>query len=193
MTPRGSVLETISSSGEKLRSTPVGRTGWWGPADACGAGWVSSNEFLPFRSGDRCSHRQPPDRTGRAGQHCTPSAWGSRTGRSSQGGADGEPRAGGAPASSHRVTAGPGRWLSTCCAGSPGGVRRVVPRLRAMLLSDRDITAAIAEGRLGIEPYDKGLVPPARLDVRLDPVFRVFNNARYTHIDPAEQQDDLTA
>ena len=55
-----------------------------------------------------------------------------------------------------------------------------------MLLSDRDITAAIAEGRLGIEPYDKALVQPSSIDVRLDRYFRVFNNARYTHIDPAE-------
>src|SRR3954465_10889583 len=61
-----------------------------------------------------------------------------------------------------------------------------------MLLSDRDITAAIAEGRLGIEPYDRGLVQPSSIDVRLDRYFRVFNNSRYTHIDPAEQQDDLT-
>ena len=61
-----------------------------------------------------------------------------------------------------------------------------------MLLSDRDITAAIAEGRLGIEPYDAGLVQPSSIDVRLDRFFRVFNNSRYTHIDPAEQQDDLT-
>jgi dCTP deaminase len=61
-----------------------------------------------------------------------------------------------------------------------------------MLLSDRDITAAIAEGRLGIEPYDAGLVQPSSIDVRLDRYFRVFNNARYTHIDPALQQDDLT-
>ena len=61
-----------------------------------------------------------------------------------------------------------------------------------MLLSDRDITAAIAEGRLGIEPYDKALVQPSSIDVRLDRFFRVFNNSRYTHIDPAEQQDDLT-
>ena len=61
-----------------------------------------------------------------------------------------------------------------------------------MLLSDRDITAAVAEGRLGIEPYDKALVQPSSIDVRLDRFFRVFNNARYTHIDPALQQDDLT-
>ncbi|WP_456910140.1 dCTP deaminase [Geodermatophilus sp. SYSU D00703] len=61
-----------------------------------------------------------------------------------------------------------------------------------MLLSDRDITAAIAEGRLGIEPYDEALIQPSSIDVRLDRFFRVFNNARYTHIDPAQQQDDLT-
>lgn len=68
----------------------------------------------------------------------------------------------------------------------------MLPRLRAMLLSDRDIRAAIAEGRLGIEPHDAGLVQPSSIDVRLDRFFRVFNNARYTHIDPAQQQDDLT-
>ena len=61
-----------------------------------------------------------------------------------------------------------------------------------MLLSDRDIKASLAEGRLGIEPYDAGLVQPSSIDVRLDRFFRVFNNARYTHIDPALQQDDLT-
>ena len=64
--------------------------------------------------------------------------------------------------------------------------------VRAMLLSDRDITAALADGRLGIEPHDAGLVQPSSIDVRLDRFFRVFNNARYTHIDPAQQQDDLT-
>jgi dCTP deaminase len=35
-------------------------------------------------------------------------------------------------------------------------------------------------------------VQPSSIDVRLDRFFRVFNNARYTHIDPAKQQDDLT-
>src|SRR5215203_5425129 len=61
-----------------------------------------------------------------------------------------------------------------------------------MLLSDREIKASIAEGRLGLEPYDAGLVQPSSIDVRLDRFFRVFNNSRYTHIDPALQQDDLT-
>jgi len=61
-----------------------------------------------------------------------------------------------------------------------------------MLLSDRDLKAAIADGRLGLSPYDETLIQPSSIDVRLDRYFRVFANHRYTHIDPAEQQDDLT-
>lgn len=61
-----------------------------------------------------------------------------------------------------------------------------------MLLSDRDIRAEVAAGRLGIDPFDDTLVQPSSVDVRLDNLFRVFNNTRYTHIDPAEQQDELT-
>ena len=62
-----------------------------------------------------------------------------------------------------------------------------------MLLSDRDIRAEVESGRLALDPYDAGLVQPSSIDVRLDRFFRVFNNSRYTHIDPAEQQDELTA
>lgn len=61
-----------------------------------------------------------------------------------------------------------------------------------MLLSDRDIRAEIAAKRLAIEPFDDALVQPSSVDVRLDNLFRVFNNTRYTHIDPAKQQDELT-
>src|SRR5262249_10592004 len=39
---------------------------------------------------------------------------------------------------------------------------------------------------------DDALVQPSSIDVRLDCMFRVFNNTRYTHIDPAKQQDELT-
>ena len=62
-----------------------------------------------------------------------------------------------------------------------------------MLLSDRDLKAELDTGRLALEPYDVGLVQPSSIDVRLDRFFRVFNNSRYTHIDPAEQQDELTS
>jgi dCTP deaminase len=61
-----------------------------------------------------------------------------------------------------------------------------------MLLSDRDIRAEVEAGRLAVEPWDPVLVQPSSVDVRLDRIFRVFNNSRYTHIDPALQQDDLT-
>ncbi|MGC0365764.1 dCTP deaminase [Rhodococcus sp. 27YEA15] len=62
-----------------------------------------------------------------------------------------------------------------------------------MLLSDRDIRAEISVGRLGIEPFDDALVQPSSVDVRLDGLFRVFNNTRYTHIDPSLRQDELTS
>ncbi|MCW2605083.1 MAG: dCTP deaminase [Pseudonocardiales bacterium] len=61
-----------------------------------------------------------------------------------------------------------------------------------MLLSDRDILAEVEKGRLGITPWDPELVQPSSVDVRLDRFFRVFDNSRYTHIDPALQQDELT-
>jgi dCTP deaminase len=61
-----------------------------------------------------------------------------------------------------------------------------------VLLSDRDLKAAIASGQLSITPYDEAMIQPSSIDVRLDRYFRVFANHRYTHIDPSEQQDDLT-
>jgi dCTP deaminase len=61
-----------------------------------------------------------------------------------------------------------------------------------VLLSDRDLRAEINSGRLVIDPYDESLVQPSSIDVRLDRYFRVFENHRYPHIDPAEQQDELT-
>src|SRR5680860_798552 len=36
------------------------------------------------------------------------------------------------------------------------------------------------------------MVQPSSIDVRLDRFFRVFENHRYPHIDPAEDQPDLT-
>ncbi|MFD7655864.1 dCTP deaminase [Actinosynnema sp. NPDC059797] len=61
-----------------------------------------------------------------------------------------------------------------------------------MLLSDRDLRKEVDSGRLVLEPFDDVMVQPSSIDVRLDRFFRVFNNTRYTHIDPAIQQDDLT-
>lgn len=61
-----------------------------------------------------------------------------------------------------------------------------------MLLSDGDIRKEIESGALGIEPFDADLIQPSSIDVRMDRFFRVFNNSRYTHIDPKQQQDELT-
>src|SRR4249919_1564365 len=61
-----------------------------------------------------------------------------------------------------------------------------------MLLSDRDIKAEVAAGRIGLEPFSAGMVQPSSVDVRLDRFFRVFENHRYPHIDPASDQPDLT-
>src|SRR5215217_8427545 len=62
-----------------------------------------------------------------------------------------------------------------------------------MLLSDRDLVAELKAGTLALDPFEPELVQPSSIDVRLDRLFRVFNNHLYTHIDPATQQDDLTA
>src|SRR3954466_4132478 len=61
-----------------------------------------------------------------------------------------------------------------------------------MLLSDRDIRDAIESGVVKLEPYDPAMVQPSSIDVRLDRFFRVFENHRYPHIDPAVEQPDLT-
>ncbi|OLR90952.1 dCTP deaminase [Actinokineospora bangkokensis] len=62
-----------------------------------------------------------------------------------------------------------------------------------MLLSDRDLRKELDSGRLAVEPFEPLMVQPSSVDVRLDRHFRVFNNTRYTHIDPSRQQDDLTS
>ena len=61
-----------------------------------------------------------------------------------------------------------------------------------MLLSDRDIRAQIASGRVKVDPFAPELVQPSSVDVRLDRYFRVFENHKYPHIDPAIEQADLT-
>ncbi len=61
-----------------------------------------------------------------------------------------------------------------------------------MLLSDRDIKTEVESGRVKLDPYTPELIQPASIDVRLDRYFRVFENHRYPHIDPAEEQPELT-
>ena len=61
-----------------------------------------------------------------------------------------------------------------------------------MVLSDRDIKAELAAGRIVIEPLDLKDVQPASVDVRLGADFRVFINSRHTFIDPRGGQEGLT-
>ena len=61
-----------------------------------------------------------------------------------------------------------------------------------MLLSDRDIRAEIAANRVGVEPFDEAMIQPSSVDVRLDKFFRVFENHKYSVIDPSIEQPELT-
>jgi dCTP deaminase len=61
-----------------------------------------------------------------------------------------------------------------------------------VLLSDRDIRAELAAGRVGLDPFDEAMVQPSSIDVRLDRFFRVFENHKYPVIDPSVDQPELT-
>jgi len=61
-----------------------------------------------------------------------------------------------------------------------------------MLISDRDIRAEIAAGRVKVEPFTEAMVQPSSVDVRLDRFFRVFENHKYEVIDPSKEQPELT-
>ncbi|MBB1509932.1 dCTP deaminase [Tessaracoccus sp. MC1756] len=61
-----------------------------------------------------------------------------------------------------------------------------------MLLSDRDILAQVHAGNILLDPWDPAMVQPASVDVRLDKLFRVFENHRYPSIDPSVEQSELT-
>ena len=76
-----------------------------------------------------------------------------------------------------------GRWTL------PQSDRR---RIAPVVLSDRTISRLVAEGRIGVDPFDASLMQPSSLDVRVDRYFRVFRNSRYPFIDVKTSQDDLT-
>ena len=61
-----------------------------------------------------------------------------------------------------------------------------------MIFSDRTIKEAIADGRIGIDPFDPTMIQPSSIDLRCDPNFRVFENHKYAVIDPKAPQGDLT-
>jgi dCTP deaminase len=61
-----------------------------------------------------------------------------------------------------------------------------------MLLSDRDIREQVNSGRVRVEPFDVEMIQPSSVDVRLDRFFRVFENHKYSVIDPSVEQGELT-
>jgi dCTP deaminase len=61
-----------------------------------------------------------------------------------------------------------------------------------VLLSDRDIRSEIQSGRVAVEPFDEAMIQPSSVDVRLDKFFRVFENHKYSVIDPSVEQAELT-
>jgi dCTP deaminase len=61
-----------------------------------------------------------------------------------------------------------------------------------VLISDRDIRAHLDAGQIVLDPYDPAMVQPSSVDVRIDRLFRLFDNHKYAHIDPAEDQPELT-
>jgi dCTP deaminase len=61
-----------------------------------------------------------------------------------------------------------------------------------VLLSDRDIRAEITANRVGVEPFEEAMIQPSSVDVRLDKFFRVFENHKYSVIDPSTEQAELT-
>jgi len=61
-----------------------------------------------------------------------------------------------------------------------------------VLISDRDIRTEIDSQRIVLEPFDPAMVQPSSVDVRIDRFFRLFDNHKYAHIDPAVDQPELT-
>src|SRR5689334_15492658 len=61
-----------------------------------------------------------------------------------------------------------------------------------MVLSDRSIREAIADGRIIIDPLGEDCVQPSSVDLHLDNLFRVFLNHTMDVIDVKADQEDLT-
>jgi dCTP deaminase len=60
-----------------------------------------------------------------------------------------------------------------------------------MILSDKDIRAALTRGDISIDPFDEKYLQPASVDLHLDKTFLVFDtNSNYV-IDPKKPMDDM--
>lgn len=60
-----------------------------------------------------------------------------------------------------------------------------------MILCDRDIRKAMADGYITIDPFDEKYMQPASIDLHLDRHFLVFDAKRNYVIDPKKPMDDM--
>ena len=60
------------------------------------------------------------------------------------------------------------------------------------MLSDVDIKSSIKNKDIEISPLIEEYIQPSSVDLRVGTDFRVFENHKYSHIDPKTKQDGLT-
>ena len=60
------------------------------------------------------------------------------------------------------------------------------------MLSDKDIKKSLKNKEIQITPLDENYLQPSSVDLRVGSDFRVFENHKYSHIDPKVEQNDLT-
>ena len=60
------------------------------------------------------------------------------------------------------------------------------------MLSDKDIKISLEKNEIEISPLDETYIQPSSIDLRVGSEFRVFENHKYSHIDPKAEQEDLT-
>jgi dCTP deaminase len=57
-----------------------------------------------------------------------------------------------------------------------------------MILSDKDVLAAIKEGKIKVEPFEEKNIMPIGVDLRLGNEFRIFKMDHKSHIDPSSPE-----
>lgn len=60
-----------------------------------------------------------------------------------------------------------------------------------MILSDKDIKAAMERGDITVSPYNEKHLQPASIDLHLDKHFLVFDSHKNAVIDPKKPMDDM--
>lgn len=60
------------------------------------------------------------------------------------------------------------------------------------MLSDVDIKKEISSGDISVNPLSEKDIQPSSIDLRVSDEFRVFENHKYSKIDPSEEQPELT-